>query len=150
MRALATVLVLSAGLAACAPPPRPVDVVLGEACERCKRPIIDERIAAERIGANGFALKFRTIHCLSTWLGKREGADQGFVYVADFGKKEGWVRADRASFVRAIVNPNSMERDFIAFSDPARAAEAARKHNSAVVGWADVLHLGRTEPLGGN
>jgi hypothetical protein len=60
------------------------------------------------------------------------------------------VRADRASYVRVIVNTKTMERDFIAFADPALAAEAARINNSAVVGWHDVLELGRTQPMGGN
>ena len=61
MRAVSTILVLTALVAGCAAP-KPVKLVLGEACERCRRPIANERIAAEHIGDNGFALKFRTIH----------------------------------------------------------------------------------------
>lgn len=148
MRAFPTVLVLSAVLAGCAPP-RPVNVVLGEACERCRRPIIESRLAAERIGDNGFAVKFRTIHCMSTWLARHAGASEDVLYVANYAK-DGWVRAERASFVHVVVNPNTMERDFIAFSDEGLAAEAARAHGSTVVGWDEVLELGRTQPLGGN
>jgi hypothetical protein len=148
MRAFSTILVLSAMLTACAPP-KPVNVVLGEACERCRRPIVEERLAAERVADNGFAVKFRTIHCASTWIGQHPAATEGFIYVANYAKG-GWVRADRASFVRVIVNPNTMERDFIAFADPQLAAKAATDHNSVVVGWDDVLELGRTEPIGGN
>ena len=148
MRAFATILVLSAVLTGCAPP-KAVNVVAGEACERCRRPINNERIAAEHVGANGFAVKFRTIHCMSTWLARHPAASEGFLYVANYAR-DGWVRADRASFVRVIVNPNTMERDFIAFADPALAEEAARTNSSAVVEWGDVLELGRTQPMGGN
>lgn len=125
-------------------------MTLGEACERCRRPIVEERLAAEHIGGNGFAVKFRTIHCMSTWLGQHPTrAQEGFLYVANYARG-GWVRADRASFVRVIVNPNTMERDFIAFADPQLAADAARENSSVVVGWDDVLELGRTQPMGGN
>jgi len=148
MRAFSTVLVLSAMLTGCAPP-KPVNVTLGEACERCRRPIVEERLAAEHIGDNGFAVKFRTIHCMSTWLSQHPTAQEDFLYVANYARG-GWVRAERASFVRVVVNPNTMERDFIAFADPQLAAEAARENRSVVVGWNDVLELGRTHPIGGN
>jgi nitrous oxide reductase accessory protein NosL len=149
MRALSTVLVLSALLAGCAAP-KPVKVVLGEACERCRRPIVEDRLAAEHIASNGFAQKFRTIHCMSTWLAQHPDAARDYIFVANYAVKGGWVRAERASFVRVIVNPNTMERDFIAFANAGQAAEAARTRNGQVVAWDDVVQLGRTEPLGGN
>jgi len=148
MRAAATILIFSALLTGCAAP-KPVKVALGEACERCRRPIVNERLAAEHVGDNGFAVKFRTIHCMSTWIAQHPTANEGVFYVAK-DDKGGWVRAERASFVRTIVNPNTMERDFLAFADPAQAAAAARESNSTVVAWDDVLQLGRAEPLGGN
>lgn len=147
MRALA-VLALSSILAGCAPP-KPVNVVLGEPCWRCRRPIDNERIAAEQVGPNGLASKFRTIHCMSTWLAQQPKSPEGWLYVANYDKG-GWIRADRASYVRVIVNHNTMERDFIAFANPGLAAEAARANDSAVVGFDAVLDLGRTQPIGGN
>lgn len=149
MRAVSTLLVLTALVGGCAAP-KPVKVVLGEACERCRRPIVEDRLVAEHIGANGIAQKFRTIHCMSTWLGQHPDAARDYLFVTNYAVKGGWIRAERASFVRVIVSPNTMERDFIAFADPAQAAEAARSHNSQVVGWDDVVQLGRTEPLGGD
>ena len=148
MRALATILVLSATLVGCAPP-KPVNLVLGEACERCKRPVSNERLAGEHIGANGFALKFRTIHCMSTWIAQHPASESGHFFVANY-ETGSWIRAHRASFVRIVVNPNTMERDFVAFADSQHAAEAARANDSAVVGWEDVLELGRSQPLGGD
>jgi nitrous oxide reductase accessory protein NosL len=149
MRAFPTILVLSATLFACAPP-KPVKVVVGEACERCRRPIVEERLAAEHVGANGFAVKFRTIHCMSTWLAQHPEAANDYIYVANYARDGAWLRATRASYVRVIVNQNTMERDFIAFADPALAETAARESGSMVVGWDDVVELGRTQPMGGN
>lgn len=149
MRAAATILVLSTVLSGCTVP-KPVNLTLGEACQRCRRPIVNERLVAEHIGGNGFAVKFRTIHCMSTWIAQQETVkDEGVFYVAK-DDKGGWVRAERAAFVQMIVNPNTMERDFMAFADPAQAAEVARTNNGQVVGWDEVLQLGRTQPLGGN
>jgi hypothetical protein len=142
------IFVLAGALAACAPP-KPVNVVLGEACERCRRPIVQERLAGEHIAANGFAVKFRTIHCMSTWLAQHPGTADDYLFVANYAKG-GWVRADRASYVRVIVDRNTMARDFVAFADAGSAAGAAREHGSAVVGWDAVLDLGRAEPMGGN
>ena len=86
---------------------------------------------------------------MSTWIAAHQAANEGVFYVAK-DDKGGWVRAERASFVRTIVNANTMERDFIAFADPAQAAAAASQFHATVVGWHDVLELGRTEPLGGD
>jgi nitrous oxide reductase accessory protein NosL len=148
MRAFA-LLALSAILAGCGAAPKPVNVVLGEACYRCKRPIDNDRIAAQQVASNGLASKFRSIHCMSTWLAKQPAAPEGPLYVANY-EKGGWIRAERASYVRVVVNPKTMERDFIAFADAGRAAEAARTNGSTVVGWDAVLDLGRTQPIGGN
>ena len=148
MRALAVV-ALASILVSCAAPPKPTNVALGEACWRCKRPINNDRIAAEQVGPNGLAAKFRTIHCMSTWLAQQPKAPEGWLYVANY-ERGGWIRANSASYVRVIVDRNTMERDFIAFADASRAAEAARTNNSTVVGWDAVLDLGRTQPIGGD
>jgi nitrous oxide reductase accessory protein NosL len=147
MRILA-VLALATILAGCASP-KPIDVVLGEACARCKRPIGNAQIAAQQVALNGFGTKFRTVHCMATWIAQQKKPVAGRYWVADY-KRGRWIAAERATYVRVVVNPNSMERDFIAFADPAAAAEAARTNQSAAVGWADVLELGRTAPIGGN
>ena len=147
MRALA-ILTLSAMLAGCAQP-KPANVVLGEACWRCKRPIENARIAAEQVGSNGIGSKFRTVHCLATWVAQQTAPIDGRFWVTDYEKTK-WIAAEKATYVRVVVNQLTMERDFIAFADAEAAAEAARTNHSSVVRWADVLDLGRTSPLGGN
>lgn len=148
MRALA-VLALASILAGCSTPLKPVNVSLGEACTRCKQPISNERIAAEQVSPNGWASKFRTVHCMTTWIAQQPTAPKGWMYVANYDRG-GWIRADRASYVRVVINPNTLEKDFIAFTDPRRAAEAARVNQSEVVSWQAVLDLGRSQPIGGN
>jgi nitrous oxide reductase accessory protein NosL len=147
MRA-ASIVVLSALLAACAPS-KPVNVTVGEACWRCRRPILDTAIAAELMDSNGFASKFRTVHCMTTWIAQQKGPVDGHLWVTDYARHR-WIRAERAVYVRAVIDPRTMERDFLAFGDKEAATEAARKNASTVVPWTDVLALGRTHPLGGN
>jgi len=69
MRAFAIV-ALSAVLAGCAVP-KPTNIVLGEACERCRRPIDNAKVAAEQVAPNGLGLKFRTAHCMATWIAEK-------------------------------------------------------------------------------
>lgn len=147
MRA-ALIAVLSALLAGCTSA-RPVDVKVGEACWRCRRPILDTAIAAELMDSKGFASKFRTVHCMTTWIAQQKAPVEGQLWVMDSARKR-WIRAERALYVRAVIDPRTMERDFLAFGDRAAASEAARRHESAVVQWADVLEMGRTHPLGGD
>lgn len=142
-----SVLALSTILLGCASP-RPVDVVLGEACARCKRPIDNAQISAEQVAANGFGTKFRTVHCMATWIAQQKTPVEGRYWVTDYQTRR-WIAAERATFVRVVVNPGTMERDFIAFGDDAAAAEAARANQSSTVHWADVIALGRSEPIGG-
>lgn len=147
MRVL-VVLAISAILAGCAPP-KPVRIVEGEACARCRRPIDNAQVAAQQVAPNGFGTKFRTVHCMATWIAQQKAPVDGRYWVTDYQRRR-WIAAERATYVRVVINPNSMERDFIAFADPAAAEEAARTNQSATVRWADVIELGRTAPLGGN
>jgi len=147
MRA-AAFLVLSAILAGCAPP-KPANVVLGEACWRCKRPIDNPDLAAELVAPNGFGTKFRTVHCLATWIGQQAAEVDGHFWVTD-QRSHKWVRADRASYVRTVVNPRTMEQDFLAFADADAASQIAAERHGTVQKWADVLALGKTQPLGGD
>lgn len=147
MRA-AAILVLSAVLAGCAGP-KPANIVLGEACWRCKRPIDVAALAGELVAPNGFGTKFRTVHCMATWIGQQTTEVDGHFWVTDQVSHK-WVRADRAAFVRTVVNTRTMERDFLAFADRTAAAKAAAEFKSDVATWDDVLALGRAEPLGGD
>ncbi|MDP1568950.1 MAG: nitrous oxide reductase accessory protein NosL [Vicinamibacterales bacterium] len=142
-------LVLAAIAAGCAPP-KPVDVMIGEACWRCRRPIQKPVLAAEFVQTKtGFPSKFRTVHCMSTWIAQQTDLPKGRFYVTDYSTGE-WVRAEGAVFVNVVISKQTMERDFFAFADPAAAAAMAVEAGETVVDWDAILALGRDHPIGGN
>ncbi|MGE3275326.1 MAG: nitrous oxide reductase accessory protein NosL [Vicinamibacterales bacterium] len=147
MRALSIVLLAAMATVSCAQP-KPADVIAGEACWRCRRPISDVRLAAEFVADTGIGSKFRSVHCLSTWIAQQAEPMHGQFYVTDYGTGE-WIRADRASYVNTVVNRNTMARDFVAFAVPASAEELARVEQGQVLDWQAVLDVGRTNPLDG-
>jgi copper chaperone NosL len=138
-------LALTLAVAGCASA-KPVNVVTGEACWRCRQPINDKRLAGEVLAPNGLASKFRTVHCMSTWIAQQKTQLEGALYVTDYGTGK-WVRAERATYVRTVVNPNTMARDFVAFLDQDKAEEKARADNGTLATWDDVLAYGRSTPL---
>ncbi|MGE0040723.1 MAG: nitrous oxide reductase accessory protein NosL [Vicinamibacterales bacterium] len=148
MRAL-SVLILAATVAAGCAAPRPTDVVRGEACWRCRRPINNVRLATEFVADSGIGSKFRSVHCLSTWIAQQAAVPGGRFYVTDYGTGE-WIRADQATYVNIVVDTNTMARDFVAFAVPSAAAELARVEHAQTLDWNAVLEVGRTRPLDGN
>ena len=142
-------LVLAAVAAGCAQPP-PTAVMIGEACWRCRRPIQKVVLAAEFVQTEtGFPSKFRTVHCMSTWIAQQTDLPEGRFYVTDYSTGE-FVSAEGASFVNVVISKQTMERDFFAFADPAAAAAVAAEAGEPVVDWDAILALGRDKPIGGN
>jgi len=125
---------------------KPVNVVTGEACWRCRQPINDKRLAGEIVADNGLASKFRTVQCMATWVAQQKTAPEGTYYVTDYATGK-WVHADNATYVYTIVNDNTMAKDYVAFRDRGKAEEKARADNSSLATWEDVLARGRSTPL---
>jgi copper chaperone NosL len=148
MRALTSFL-LAAVLVGCAVPPKPANIVAGEGCWRCKQPIRDAKLAAELVADSGFAQKFRTIRCMSTWVAQQKEVPAGSFYVADYSTGK-WIRAERASFVRTIVSRDTMAIDYLAFLDEDAAERAAAEATTKIENWEQVLALGRSNPIGGD
>jgi copper chaperone NosL len=123
-----------------------LNVVTGEACWRCRQPINDKRLAGEFVAANGLASKFRTVHCMATWIAQQKTEPDGTSYVTDYATGR-WVRAERATYVRTVVNRNTMARDFIAFLDQDNARDKAHADNGIVASWEEVRAYGRATPL---
>ena len=124
---LVPVLLLATLVGACAPP-RAVDVRIGEACWRCRRPILKAVLAAEYVApTTGFASKFRTIHCMATWIAQQQDAPQsGVFYVRNYATNT-WIPAERAVYVRTVVNPGTNERDYMAFERGRRDHRGPRR-----------------------
>ena len=136
-------LVLFAG---CAAPAKPVAVRGGDTCDHCRRSIQDEKLAAEIVTGTGMAYKFRTAHCLAQYIAQ-ERAPDGTMFVTDY-KTGRMFKAERASFVMAVIDTMTNERDFLAFAGQGEAANAAKEHSSKVLTWGDVLKTGQQERLG--
>lgn len=142
----ATILIaLTLALAGCAAA-KPINVVYGEACWRCRQPINDKQLAGELVAKNGLASKFRTVHCMATWIAQQKTPVDGRFYVTDFASGK-WIKADDATYVYTVVSTTTMKQDYLAFKDRAAAEERVARGNATLASWDDVLERGRSMPL---
>ena len=113
----------------------PVPIHNGELCFRCRRVIVDSRLAAQTIGG-GLVSNFRTSGCLGKYLAEHP-QDTSTVFVSDFqtGKL---VPADTAYFVPTL-DRNTGERDYIAFASRSVADAEAFSRKASWVRWATVV-----------
>src|SRR5436190_293936 len=117
---------------------QPVKIAAGDQCFRCRRVIVDTRMAAETIGrSGGLVSKFKAPGCMATYLANHPPGDDA-VFVTDFttGKM---IPPERARFVPMIVNRDTGERDFYAYLDPREADAAALEFRSSATDWQGVL-----------
>jgi hypothetical protein len=128
--ALATVMVTSCSSIA------PVKVNAGDQCFRCRRTILDSRLAGEVIDGNGFVAKFKAPLCMAKYL-VAHPEETGTVYVTDAvtGKM---VPPESALFVPIVVNRDTGERDYAAYRYGADAEHAALGANTVPRTWAAV------------
>lgn len=122
----------------------PLPIRTGEACFRCKRPIVDTRLAAQTIGG-GLASNFRGPGCLAKYLADHPD-EKNVVFVTDFASGK-MLLAESAFFV-PTVDTNNGERDYMAFRDRTAANTEATSRKTAPVTWADVLAQGVKEQRG--
>jgi len=116
----------------------------GELCFRCRRPIIDTRLAAQTIGG-GLASNFRAPGCLAKYLADHP-ADQSTAFVTDFASAK-MIRAEAAVYV-PIVNRDTGEGDYIAFSNRTTAQSEATARSTSLVSWDAVLEQARQAQRG--
>jgi hypothetical protein len=118
----------------------PVRVNAGEQCFRCRRAILETRLAAELIDRNGFAAKFKAPLCMAKYLAAHP-EETGTVYVTDVvtGKM---VAPESALFVPIVVNRDTGERDYAAYRYGADADRAASATNTVPRTWAAVREAG--------
>src|SRR5689334_21067722 len=88
----------------------PVKVNAGDQCFRCRRSIIDERLAAETIDANGFVSKFRAPGCMAKYLVAHPN-ETGIVFVTDYVTGR-MISPDAAFFVPVLLDRNTGEREY--------------------------------------
>lgn len=136
MRHAALWLTLAVALGACSSI-RPIPVQAGDTCFRCRRPIADQKLAAEIVDRAGRVYKFRTAGCLAQYL-NGQSVDLRAVFVTDYASGR-LVNANRAMFVRAEVNPQTGERDDLAFTSVQNAVTLAKNNRTSPIDWQAVL-----------
>lgn len=127
--------VFSAVLASACSAPLPA-IKAGDVCARCKRTIMDPKLAVQVLTASGQISTFRTPGCLATYL-KDHAKDAKEIFVTDYptGKL---FPVSRAMFVRAKIDNATGERDFYAYATVDDAVKEAKEVTGTVVDWAAV------------
>jgi hypothetical protein len=142
MRATRTVLVAAFTLGALAcTTVRPVKINAGEQCFRCRRTIIETRLAAERI--TGFVEKFRAPGCMANYVVSNP-VDNAPIFVTDYSTGT-MVDANAASFVPVILDDITGERDYRAYALRPDAVSAAEQLHTVPIDWHTVLERARVQ-----
>ena len=115
---------------------RPVAIQDGDQCFRCRRPIVERAMAAELVDGN-LASKFRAPGCLAKYLAAHR-EETGAIFVTDYTTGK-FVRPDRALFVPIVVNRDTGESDYRAFSNHVEADAAARELHTSPIDWQAVI-----------
>ncbi len=144
-RALAALAVAGAALAGSGCPDggggaadRPPRIRYGaDACDECQMIISEARFAAATVTAAGEAHRFDDLGDMLAYH-RRTGEDVAAYWVHDLDTAE-WLRAERATFVRAPTFPTPMASGLVAFADPARARAFAQEHGGEVIEFAHLL-----------
>ena len=118
----------------------PVKVVTGEQCFRCRRPIVNDRLATETITGDSrsrFVAKFRGPSCMAKYLVAHEN-EKPVVYVTDYATGR-MIAPDAAFYVSEVVDRNTGEREFRAYRLQADAQSAAAQLQTTPIAWDAVL-----------
>jgi len=117
---------------------QPLPIKAGETCYGCRKIITDVRFAAEIVDVNGRAFKFRTVACLAKYLDQHPNERLDGVFVTNYSDGR-LTRAANATFVRAVIDEASMERNYYAFRSAQDAAAFAQERDASAVDWPAVL-----------
>jgi len=140
MRAGGVVLVLA--LSACNTV-APIPLRGGEVCFRCRRAIVDTRLAAQTVGI--MASNFRTAGCLAKYLADHP-ADTSAIFVTDY--ESGRFMPAASGVYVPTVDRNNGERDFVVYRNGAAASTEAAARQTSTLSWAQVLEQAKSAPRG--
>lgn len=116
---------------------KPVQVSAGDTCYRCRRVILETRLAGEMVDPNGLAYKFRAPGCMAKYIVEHP-TEKGVVFVTDFATGH-MIDPARATFVPFIIEENTMERDYRAFLNKEDAEAFAKQVKAVTMDWTAVL-----------
>lgn len=128
----AAILVLAVVACACSSF-APVPVNAGDVCESCKRQITDVRFAGEVITPQGVVLKFRTPECLAVYAREHPNTVAA-KFVTDYltGRM---IRPEGATYVRTVLDENTREMTYAAFSNVNDAVKFGKDRVSSPIDW---------------
>ena len=118
----------------------PVKINAGDQCFRCRRTIVDTRLAAEKI-EGGFVSTYRAPGCMAKYLVAHPD-ETGRAFVTDYATGK-MISPDHAVFVRVVMDRHTMERDYRAYKLRADADTAAAELGTTPVDWPTVLSSAR-------
>jgi len=115
----------------------PVRVDAGDVCYRCRRAIVESRLAGEVI-AGTFVEKFRAPGCMAKYLKAHPEEQTAAVFVTDYttGKM---IPPRDAVFLPVVLDRNTGERDYRAYKTRAAADAASLETHTTPVAWHEVL-----------
>jgi hypothetical protein len=123
-------------------PAAPDSIGEGEVCFRCRRVITNARLAAEMMDRN-LPTKYKTAGCMAVYVATHPGTGARY-YVTDFASGA-LIPAERAFYVRVLINDRTGERDYRAYYSRGMADIAAQEFTSTVVGWDTVVEAAKAK-----
>jgi hypothetical protein len=119
----------------------PVKVAAGDQCFRCRRSIINERVATETIDSNHFASKFRGPGCMAKYL-VAHPEETPTIFVTDYSTGR-MIAPQQAFYVPELVDRNTGETEYRAYRQQAHAGAFAAEVHATPVTWDAVLEKAR-------
>ena len=118
----------------------PVKINAGDECFRCRRTVVDTRLAAEKI-EGGFVSTYRAPGCMAKYLVNHPD-ETGRIFVTDYATGK-MINPTKAVFVPVVMDRKTMEGDYRAYKLRADADAAAREIGTTPVDWPTVLSSAR-------
>lgn len=117
---------------------KPLDIVTGDTCVRCKAPITEKRFAAEFVTKDRFVRKFDDISCMVQHATKVGKSNIAAYYVADFPSQK-WLKAEEAHFVQSDQISTPKNSGILAFKDEAQARTLASQYQAKLLSFSDLM-----------
>ena len=117
---------------------KPLDIVTGDTCVRCKSPITEKHFAAEFVTRDGFVRKFDDISCMTQHAAKVGKQNISAYYVSDFPTQK-WLNAEEAHFVQSDQISTPKNSGILAFKDEAQAKNLASQYQAKMITFSDLL-----------
>jgi nitrous oxide reductase accessory protein NosL len=117
---------------------KPLEIVTGDTCARCKAPITEKHFAAEFVTKDRFVRKFDDISCLIQHAAKVGKNNIAAYYVADFPSQK-WLKAEEAHFVQSDQISTPKNSGILAFKDEAQAKTLASQYQAKLVKFSDLI-----------